>query len=700
MTVLKNYKPLATYSPAISKTISTAASQQSSSASTAKASTPQRAPIAATSTPAPAQKPSVQTTVPKPQAQSTVGTIYTANKSIINQPTQAGTKVNVSANTFTPSSKVGGTAASASQKSNPASNTQSTAKPPTPNEQILKAKQDYETAQKAGDKSAMATASKLAEEARKNGGTISSNVTLSDTKVMVANEQILKAKQDYEIAQKAGNSAGMRTATAAADAARASGGTISSQVTLDQAKTIVANEQIYIAKTDYAAAQKASDSAGMKAAERLAEQARKNGGTISADVTLEETKQALGQLGKLPMDHISASDEASLIAKAKENEKKFGVNTQLNQIDKAIDELNKSIGITGTTLNELKDKVKDLKKLREEYQDGILVLEEAGLRIDQLQEQTEEMMKEIDKLMASMGISKESAAQFKQQYREVSGLAEGKRGTLLQEAMYGFFSGMYHSAVETAEFALFAFENRTEAGKQVINGVSGTIQGIWDAVSDPKATYKEAQAAYDDFMELSKEDKARAFGLFLFEISPSGRTKLFVPDKGGGNGSSGGVSGIGEGVGFNPTAPSLPKGGKPKGEYAQENARGYIKQNESADLFANEGYDIEMIDELPNGNGYGIEPQSNPDFIIEGNVFDHYAPLSTKSANGIATEIAKKTKTQAERIVLNLDDFTAEQVKEVTEKILGKANPNGDLKHLQELFVVRDGEINLLYRRK
>ncbi|MEK3911143.1 hypothetical protein [Paenibacillus sp. FSL H7-0331] len=48
--------------------------------------------------------------------------------------------------------------------------------------------------------------------------------------------------------------------------------------------------------------------------------------------------------------------------------------------------------------------------------------------------------------------------------------------------------------------------------------------------------------------------------------------------------------------------------------------------------------------------------------------------------------IRTKTKTQAERIVLNLDNFAPEKVTEIVEGILRKANPNGDLKNLKELF--------------
>lgn len=111
----------------------------------------------------------------------------------------------------------------------------------------------------------------------------------------------------------------------------------------------------------------------------------------------------------------------------------------------------------------------------------------------------------------------------------------------------------------------------------------------------------------------------------------------------GGDGGKGG-NGVGSNELNKKTEPSLPKGGKPKGNYAQGKDRGWLKQNESANLFAKEGYEITMLDEIDGGNGYGIKEGSNPDFLIEGRVFDHYAPLSTKSINGIAEEIKRKTK--------------------------------------------------------
>jgi len=34
-------------------------------------------------------------------------------------------------------------------------------------------------------------------------------------------------------------------------------------------------------------------------------------------------------------------------------------------------------------------------------------------------------------------------------------------------------------------------------------------------------------------------------------------------------------------------------------------------------LLASKGYKVEMLEEVPGGNGYGIKPNSNPDFLIE-----------------------------------------------------------------------------------
>ncbi|MEK4854854.1 hypothetical protein NST04_33810, partial [Paenibacillus sp. FSL H7-0756] len=145
------------------------------------------------------------------------------------------------------------------------------------------------------------------------------------------------------------------------------------------------------------------------------------------------------------------------------------------------------------------------------------------------------------------------------------------------------------------------------------------------------------------------------------------------------------------------TEPSLPKGGKPKGNYTKGDSHGIKKESETADLMADQGYDIKMLDEVNGGNGFGIKESSNPDFLIEGKVFDCYAPTIETNLDNILRNTTKKTKTQAERIVLNLDQFPSEKVAEIIQGILRKANPDGDLKNLKELFIVKDGEITRVF---
>ncbi|WP_339267586.1 hypothetical protein NYE54_27305 [Paenibacillus sp. FSL K6-1330] len=152
------------------------------------------------------------------------------------------------------------------------------------------------------------------------------------------------------------------------------------------------------------------------------------------------------------------------------------------------------------------------------------------------------------------------------------------------------------------------------------------------------------------------------------------------------------------------TKPSLPKGGKPEGNYAKippKGDRGLERQNEAADVLSEQGYRTVMLDELPNGNafdgnGYGINPDKSPDFIIEGQVFDCYAPDSTNLSN-ILKMLRDKTTNQARRIVLNLNDYPIEKRAELIEFLLSQAHK--DLKHLNELLVIEGRQVTRAYWR-
>ncbi|MBQ4900501.1 hypothetical protein KB559_16820 [Paenibacillus sp. Marseille-P2973] len=153
------------------------------------------------------------------------------------------------------------------------------------------------------------------------------------------------------------------------------------------------------------------------------------------------------------------------------------------------------------------------------------------------------------------------------------------------------------------------------------------------------------------------------------------------------------------------TKPSLPKGGKPEGNYAPikgKDIRGLKRQNEAANVLAENGYRTTMLDEVPNGNGfdgngYGIDPGKSPDFIIERQVYDCYAPDIDTKLNNILRTLREKTTKQARRIVLNLNDYPVEKRTELIEFI--KSQTNKDLKHLDELLIIEDRQVTRAYWR-
>jgi hypothetical protein len=108
------------------------------------------------------------------------------------------------------------------------------------------------------------------------------------------------------------------------------------------------------------------------------------------------------------------------------------------------------------------------------------------------------------------------------------------------------------------------------------------------------------------------------------------------------------------------TKPSGEIGGSPEGKRATNKAnadpefkRGIQRENESADILADAGYKIEQ---QPVTAG-----PKNPDFRIEGKIFDNYAP-TTRSPRGVRDGIAAKVeKGQADRIVLNMSDTNVQR---------------------------------------
>ena len=134
------------------------------------------------------------------------------------------------------------------------------------------------------------------------------------------------------------------------------------------------------------------------------------------------------------------------------------------------------------------------------------------------------------------------------------------------------------------------------------------------------------------------------------------------------------------------TKPTLPKGSTPRGEFTPEKNFGLIGQNNAARKLAQEGYDVEMLDEKNGGNGYGINPNANPDFLIDNKVFDCYTPGEDTSPQNIKDKIYDKTKKQSDRIVLNLENKQMKDIDELKNYLLEKTKD--DLKRLKELLVI------------
>lgn len=91
----------------------------------------------------------------------------------------------------------------------------------------------------------------------------------------------------------------------------------------------------------------------------------------------------------------------------------------------------------------------------------------------------------------------------------------------------------------------------------------------------------------------------------------------------------------------------IPQGARP------DNKLQLQRENESADVLARAGYDVEQNPNVP-----GLK---NPDYRIDGKIFDCYAP-TINNARNIATYITKNKilAGQADRLVLNLSDSSVD----------------------------------------
>ena len=125
-----------------------------------------------------------------------------------------------------------------------------------------------------------------------------------------------------------------------------------------------------------------------------------------------------------------------------------------------------------------------------------------------------------------------------------------------------------------------------------------------------------------------------------------------------------------------------------------DNSRAINRENESAKTLAEHGYKVNQLSDTTAGKLQGIK---KPDFEIEGNVFDNYAPSANKSARGVWSEIRDKVSNpktgakQADRFVINMSDSKL-SFDEMTKQF--KDFP---LDGLKEIILVRNGEATLFF---
>ena len=163
-------------------------------------------------------------------------------------------------------------------------------------------------------------------------------------------------------------------------------------------------------------------------------------------------------------------------------------------------------------------------------------------------------------------------------------------------------------------------------------------------------------------------------------------------DGGPPGGSSGGPAAPGApgSLGWaDPTRPTGPMGGTPSGTPAalrpQDDVatrRSLQRENEAAQSLARAGYRVEQRPP-PLANG------KRPDYLVEGRVFDCYAPGGTTPPRNVYS-VVERTKVatgQTDRIVLNLDDWGGDL------GALRAQFAEWPMDGLNEVLVVRDGAV-------
>jgi hypothetical protein len=116
----------------------------------------------------------------------------------------------------------------------------------------------------------------------------------------------------------------------------------------------------------------------------------------------------------------------------------------------------------------------------------------------------------------------------------------------------------------------------------------------------------------------------------------------------------------------------------------KETKRGLKRENESARTLAENGYDVEQNPPIKS-NG------KRPDYKLNGEYADCYAPKTDNPRSILDTVAAKVNEGQAHRIILNLEDS------QVTLEALKKQLAENPIADLKEIIAIKGNKIILLY---
>ena len=131
--------------------------------------------------------------------------------------------------------------------------------------------------------------------------------------------------------------------------------------------------------------------------------------------------------------------------------------------------------------------------------------------------------------------------------------------------------------------------------------------------------------------------------------------------------------------------PSAVPGGRPtriSPDQDDATRRSLERENDSATTLAREGYEVVQNPDVPG--------PKNPDYTVEGRVFDAFSPSTPNARNIRSTILRKVASGQTSRIVLNLDDTV------VTHAQVAAALRAEPVEGLEEVLVVKDGIVTRL----